>query len=116
MNNVSAWGTNSNVHPMCAGLRSGGGDWLAMRPWEDRKFLWRFLYDQLFFIIVILILMNILFGIIIDTFGDLRQERQGLLRILPYVLLSHTVRSPSLHTRTLLFSVTNADLETNVHG
>jgi hypothetical protein len=32
---------------------------------------------QLFFIVVILILMNILFGIIIDTFGDLRQERQG---------------------------------------
>ena len=35
----------------------------------------RVLFDMLFFIIIIVILLNIVFGIIVDTFGQLRDER-----------------------------------------
>jgi len=35
----------------------------------------RFMFDLVFFIIIILIFLNVFFGIIIDTFGDLRGQR-----------------------------------------
>lgn len=35
----------------------------------------RFLLDFSFFAIIVLILMNVLFGIIIDSFGALREEK-----------------------------------------
>ena len=54
------------------GLRNGGGigdhygyDHKAMGP--------RYAWDLLFFIVVLIILMNIIFGIIIDTFSELRE-------------------------------------------
>jgi hypothetical protein len=42
-----------------------------LRPtlWEDPDTPWRILYDSTFFFLVIVILLNIIFGIIIDTFG-----------------------------------------------
>jgi len=37
--------------------------------WEDPQTPWRIVYDLSFFFLVIVILLNIIFGIIIDTFG-----------------------------------------------
>lgn len=36
----------------------------------------RVVYDLLFFFIVIIIVLNLIFGVIIDTFADLRSEKQ----------------------------------------
>ena len=36
----------------------------------------RVIYDMLFFFIVIIIVLNLIFGVIIDTFADLRAEKQ----------------------------------------
>jgi hypothetical protein len=59
------------------GLRNGGiGDVLRKPSHSESMFMFRVIYDMIFFIIVILITMNLIFGVIIDTFGDLRQEKQ----------------------------------------
>jgi hypothetical protein len=66
------------------GLIFGGGigDYMAGELGQvpnhnnEEKFVGRALYDLLFFIIVIVLLLNIVFGIIIDTFASLR-ESQG---------------------------------------
>ncbi len=52
-------------------LRNGAGVGDLMRPprWDDPDTTWRILYDTTFFFLVIVILLNIIFGIIIDTFG-----------------------------------------------
>ena len=39
------------------------------------KYWGRYVFDLSFFIIVIILLLNLLFGIIIDAFADLRDER-----------------------------------------
>lgn len=36
----------------------------------------RVIYDLLFFFIIIVIVLNLIFGVIIDTFADLRSEKQ----------------------------------------
>jgi hypothetical protein len=36
----------------------------------------RIIYDMLFYFIVIIIVLNLIFGVIIDTFADLRSEKQ----------------------------------------
>ena len=41
------------------------------------EFGWRLLYDISFFIVVTTIGLNIIFGIIVDTFSELRDERVG---------------------------------------
>lgn len=64
------------------GVRAGGGigDVLLM-PTHDHKDYWsRFTFDMLFYLIIIIILMNIIFGIIIDTFAQLRSQREAVLR------------------------------------
>ena len=60
------------------GLINGGGmgDYLQPRAVSDiGTFLGRFVYDLSYFVIVIIILLNVIFGIIIDTFGALRADR-----------------------------------------
>lgn len=42
----------------------------------------RVIYDLLFFFIVIIIVLNLIFGVIIDTFADLRSEKQKKEEIL----------------------------------
>ena len=43
---------------------------------QERLFLLRFIYDLTFFLIVIVIIFqNLIFGVIIDTFADLRAEK-----------------------------------------
>lgn len=60
------------------GVRAGGGigDWLSQPTITDSLYGARQVYDISFFIIVIIILLNIIFGIIIDTFGELRDKRK----------------------------------------
>ncbi|KAI7808035.1 putative inositol 1 [Triplophysa rosa] len=60
------------------GLRSGGGvgDVLRKPSKEERLFAARVVYDLLFFFLVIIIVLNLIFGVIIDTFADLRSEKQ----------------------------------------
>ncbi|VDO26741.1 unnamed protein product [Onchocerca flexuosa] len=59
------------------GLRNGGGigDVLRNVAPHEESFLSRIIYDMTFFIVIIVIVLNLVFGVIIDTFGDLRAER-----------------------------------------
>ncbi|EJD74264.1 cation channel family protein [Loa loa] len=59
------------------GLRNGGGigDVLRNVAPHEESFLSRIVYDLTFFIVIIIIVLNLVFGVIIDTFGDLRAER-----------------------------------------
>ena len=60
------------------GTRSGGGiaDNLPQLSYKNdyNMFIAKFFYDMSFFIIVIMIMGNITFGIIVDSFGGLRDE------------------------------------------
>ncbi|CAH8540652.1 unnamed protein product [Dicrocoelium dendriticum] len=60
------------------GLRSGGGiaDVLRRPSIREERFLFRTIYDLSFFVLVIIIILNVVFGVIVDTFAALRQERQ----------------------------------------
>ncbi|XP_045110770.1 inositol 1,4,5-trisphosphate receptor type 1-like isoform X9 [Portunus trituberculatus] len=60
------------------GLRSGGGIGDILRPPSNKENLFaaRVIYDLLFFFVVIFIVLNLIFGVIIDTFADLRSEKQ----------------------------------------
>ncbi|CAB4017715.1 inositol 1,4,5-trisphosphate receptor-like, partial [Paramuricea clavata] len=66
------------------GLRNGGGIGDVLRPPSLREpmFVGRVVYDMLFFFIVIIIVLNLIFGVIIDTFADLRSEKQNKEEIL----------------------------------
>lgn len=43
---------------------------------QEPLFPARVVYDLLFYFIVIIIVLNLIFGVIIDTFADLRSEKQ----------------------------------------
>ncbi|XP_056413537.1 inositol 1,4,5-trisphosphate receptor type 3 isoform X2 [Hyla sarda] len=60
------------------GLRNGGGvgDILRKPSKDESLFPARVIFDLLFFFIVIIIVLNLIFGVIIDTFADLRSEKQ----------------------------------------
>ncbi len=59
------------------GIRAGGGIGEALgHLTRDNSHYWlRLIFDLTFFIFVIICLLNIIFGIIIDTFADLRDKR-----------------------------------------
>ena len=63
---------------MNQGLRNGGGIGDVLRPpsMDEPFYIARVIYDMLFFFIVIIIVLNLIFGVIIDTFADLRAEKQ----------------------------------------
>jgi len=63
------------------GVRAGGGigDVLDQPMWNDDIFWPRYGFDFLFFMLVNIILLNILFGIIIDSFADKRQQDAEIL-------------------------------------
>ncbi|XP_073958663.1 inositol 1,4,5,-trisphosphate receptor [Choristoneura fumiferana] len=60
------------------GIRNGGGigDVLRAPHSFEPLFVARVVYDLLFFFVVIIIVLNLIFGVIIDTFADLRSEKQ----------------------------------------
>ncbi|CAD8135704.1 unnamed protein product [Paramecium pentaurelia] len=65
------------------GLRSGLGDSMKIypEPYEDPTLYWgRYFFDFSFFIIFNILFIQIIFGIILDTFGELRDERQALVK------------------------------------
>ncbi|CAD8052984.1 unnamed protein product [Paramecium sonneborni] len=67
------------------GLRSGSGLGDSMKeypePYEDPTLYWgRYFFDFSFFIIFNILFIQIIFGIILDTFGELRDERQALVK------------------------------------
>jgi len=49
---------------------------------QEPLFFARVIYDLLFYFIVIIIVLNLIFGVIIDTFADLRSEKQQKEEIL----------------------------------
>ncbi|XP_040500546.1 inositol 1,4,5-trisphosphate receptor type 3 [Ursus maritimus] len=72
------------VTVMNHGLRNGGGvgDILRKPSKDESLFPARVVYDLLFFFVVIIIVLNLIFGVIIDTFADLRSEKQKKEEIL----------------------------------
>ncbi|XP_069797807.1 inositol 1,4,5-trisphosphate-gated calcium channel ITPR3 isoform X2 [Narcine bancroftii] len=66
------------------GLRNGGGvgDILRQPSKDEALFPARVIFDLLFYFIVIIIVLNLIFGVIIDTFADLRSEKQKKEEIL----------------------------------
>ncbi|RWS06106.1 inositol 1:4:5-trisphosphate receptor-like protein [Dinothrombium tinctorium] len=66
------------------GLRSGGGigDVLRSPSAKEPLFVARVMYDLLFYFVLIIIILNLIFGVIIDTFADLRSEKQQKEEIL----------------------------------
>ena len=44
---------------------------------DNAYFLIRFFFDNIYFIILMIIMINIVAGIIIDTFGSLREELEN---------------------------------------
>ncbi len=60
------------------GLRNGGGIGDAFDgPDIDENFYWDFwAFTLIFFVIINILFINIVFGIILDTFGELRDERK----------------------------------------
>ncbi|ORX85369.1 hypothetical protein K493DRAFT_341790 [Basidiobolus meristosporus CBS 931.73] len=62
------------------GIRAGGGlgDILQAPVHGDNSYAYRIVLDLSFFLIVIIFLLNVIFGIIFDTFGSLRDERSSI--------------------------------------
>ena len=62
------------------GLRMGGGiaeyyNEADLQAEPLLTWVWRSIFDFSFFVVLIVILLNIIFGIIIDTFSDLRGQK-----------------------------------------
>ena len=68
------------VFSMNSGVRAGGGigDYLGARRWGQPMHMRRVMFDFTFFVVVIICLLNIVFGIIIDTFAELRDARHKI--------------------------------------
>lgn len=62
------------------GIRNGGGITEAMaETTEERDNFWaRYAFDLSFFILINMLFIQMIFGIIIDTFGDLREANSEL--------------------------------------
>jgi hypothetical protein len=65
------------VYMVNQGLRNGGGIGDSMKPEPlGERFFAKNMYELTFFIIINVISLNIIFGVIIDTFSQLRDEQQ----------------------------------------
>jgi len=63
------------------GIRNGGGigDSLDTVDYPDGGIFWsRLVFDVTFWIIIVVILLHVVFGIILDTFGSLRDEKTAI--------------------------------------
>ena len=79
VNTVSRPRGDAGVRLATRRLRSGGGIGDVLEPvsFGEAGLTARFVYDTTFYYLIIVLLMNLLFGIIIDTFADLRTEKAG---------------------------------------
>jgi len=57
------------------GLRVGEGPAAVLSPASENLFAFRYGFDLLFVVLISIFLLNIVFGIIIDTFGSLREQQ-----------------------------------------
>ena len=66
--------------PRIWGLTHGGGPREAFQPtdydFEDANYLGRIFFDLFFWVLIAVIIMNLVLGIIVDTFSQLRSERE----------------------------------------
>jgi inositol 1,4,5-triphosphate receptor type 1 len=87
------------------GLRNGGGigDILRAPSSKEPLFIPRVIYDLLFFFIVIIIVLNLIFGVIIDTFADLRSEKQQKELILKSTCFICGLNRAAFDNRTVSF-------------
>lgn len=80
---TSDWGAGSRPSwPGPADPRAGGHLADGAASPQEPLFAARVIYDLLFFFMVIIIVLNLIFGVIIDTFADLRSEKQKKEEIL----------------------------------
>ena len=65
---------------ICLGVREGGGVGNVMYPTyiSDSNYPLDLFYDITFFIIITVIFLNIIFGIIVDTFAELRDAKKDI--------------------------------------
>lgn len=63
----------------------------------------RVFYDLMFFFIVIIIVLNLIFGVIIDTFADLRSEKQSKEEILKNSCFICGLKRADFDNRTVTF-------------
>lgn len=93
------------VTTMNQGLRNGGGIGDILRAPSSREplFMARVVYDLLFFFIVIIIVLNLIFGVIIDTFADLRSEKQQKELILKNTCFICGLNRAAFDNRTVSF-------------
>ncbi|KAK6175051.1 hypothetical protein SNE40_013589 [Patella caerulea] len=87
------------------GLRNGGGigDVLRKPSSKEPLFVMRVVYDLLFFFIIIIIVLNLIFGVIIDTFADLRSEKQQKEEILKNSCFICGLERSAFDNRTVSF-------------
>lgn len=72
---------NCFVSTLVQGIRAGGGvgDNLLSASYGEDHYWPVFFFSMLYFVLVVIVLLNIIFGIIIDTFAELRDERKDML-------------------------------------
>jgi hypothetical protein len=61
------------------GARNGGGIGNVLPTAAPENYWIRLLFDTLFYVVVIVILQNVSFGIIIDTYAELRDQEARLM-------------------------------------
>ncbi|KAI9318767.1 hypothetical protein BX666DRAFT_2026190 [Dichotomocladium elegans] len=71
--------TQCFVTVLSHGVRSGGGIGDILEPdAQEEPRGWRTAFEMSFFLLVVVFLLNAIFGIIFDTFGHLRDERSAI--------------------------------------
>eukprot|EP01063_Lacrimia_lanifica_P001878 TRINITY_DN1097_c0_g2_i1.p1 TRINITY_DN1097_c0_g2~~TRINITY_DN1097_c0_g2_i1.p1 ORF type:complete len:3588 (+),score=1056.47 TRINITY_DN1097_c0_g2_i1:122-10885(+) len=92
------------VFTVTKGVPAGGGIGELMQPsrWGSELHGVRLLYDMLFYVLITVIFMNIVFGIIVDTFGELRQKREA--------------REQEMRTRCFICNVESSDFDKRADG
>ncbi|RWS27298.1 inositol 1:4:5-trisphosphate receptor-like protein, partial [Leptotrombidium deliense] len=87
------------------GLRNGGGigDVLRSLSAKEPLFVPRVIYDLLFYFVLIIIILNLIFGVIIDTFADLRSEKQQKEEVLRNSCFVCGLNRSSFDNRTVSF-------------
>ena len=70
------------ISNLFTGIRMGGGigDAIVQLKDNDGNYWYVMIFNIMYFALVINILLNIIFGIIIDTFGELRDQNQAHLK------------------------------------
>jgi hypothetical protein len=56
------------------GIRSGAGLGFPIQPYNNENYWTQFIFEWVFYFTIILVMLNIINGIIVDTFQAMRQE------------------------------------------